>query len=170
MHFAQSCRRRIKSIPDLIWAPSASAFLLLFSGGLGFVLGQPWIFPSLGPSALLHAYHPANPTGRFYNTLVGHLCGIAAGYLAVALFHAGGSPPVLSTEELTLPRLLAALLSVFLTVFAQLLVKAFHPPAAATTLLIALGAFKLGVRELEVLVIGVLIIATVGEGVRRIRL
>jgi hypothetical protein len=156
--------------PDWLWASFVSALLLLISGGIGLLVGQPWLFPSLGPSALLHAYHPSNPAARLYNTVLGHVLGIAAGYLSVFVFHASAVPAVLSTEELTPQRLGASVFAMFLTVASQIPLKAFHPPAAATALLITLGAFKLGLKELEVLVIGVMVVAFVGEFFRRIRL
>lgn len=157
-------------VPDWLWAAPVSALLLLISGGIGLLLGQPWLFPSLGPSALLHAYHPSNPAARLYNTIMGHFLGIAAGYVSVFIFHASAVPAVLSTEQLTYQRLAASVLAMFLTVAGQIPLKAFHPPAAATTLLIALGAFKPGLKELQVLVIGVMIVAFIGEFFRRLRM
>ena len=109
-------RVRLKSIPDWIWAPTVSALLLLVSGGLGILCGQPWIFPSLGPSALLHAYHPSNPAAKFYNTTVGHFLGIAAGYVSVWLWHASQVPAVLSTEDLSVQRMMAAVCAIFITI------------------------------------------------------
>ena len=149
-----------------IYASFAAAVLLFISGGLGILFGQPWLFPSLGPSALLHAYFPENRTGRFYNTAVGQGIGVAAGYLAVALVGAASSPAVISTELLTWPRVWATIIAVFLTAFFQIAVKAYHPPAAATALLISLGAFQWGKREIEILAIGILVIATAGVVVR----
>ena len=45
-----------------------------------------------------------------------------------------------------------------------------HPPAAATALLVALGGFKPTVRDTLTVIIGVLIVAKIGEVVRRVRL
>src|SRR6185437_6365414 len=119
---------RMNSVPDWIWAPFVSAFLLMVSGGLGLLFGQPWLFPSLGPSALLHAYHPQNPAARLYNTIAGHTLGIVAGYVAVFAFRAHSVPAVMSTEDLTFQRLGASVLSIYLTILGQILVRAFHPP------------------------------------------
>jgi CBS-domain-containing membrane protein len=50
-----------------------------------------------------------------------------------------------------------------------LLLRALHPPAGATTLLVALGALQTKTDALNV-IIGVLIIAAAGEMLRLIRL
>jgi hypothetical protein len=56
-----------------------------------------------------------------------------------------------------------------LTLLICLLLKASHPPAAATTLLVALGAIKTRQDAFNV-VAGVLLIAVFGETARRLRL
>ncbi len=55
-----------------------------------------------------------------------------------------------------------------LTLLLTLLLKASHPPAAATTLLTALGSIKT-VQDAINLTIGVLLVAAVGEVLRRMR-
>ncbi|MBI3803108.1 MAG: HPP family protein [Nitrospirae bacterium] len=64
----------------------------------------------------------------------------------------------------------AAVLATGLMLLGVLLLRASHPPAAATTLLVALGGFKVSLHTLTVVVSGVLIVALVGEGLRRLRL
>ncbi len=48
--------------------------------------------------------------------------------------------------------------------------RASHPPASATTLLIALGGFQPTVHDLLTIVIVVCIVALIGEFLRRVRL
>jgi CBS-domain-containing membrane protein len=64
----------------------------------------------------------------------------------------------------------AAVLAVALNMLGGLLLRASHPPAAATTLLVALGGFKTTVHDAVTVIVGVLIVAIVGEVLRRIRL
>jgi hypothetical protein len=45
--------------------------------------------------------------------------------------------------------------------------RATHPPAASTTLLVALGSFRSTIHDGALIAIGVLIIATSGKAVRR---
>jgi hypothetical protein len=159
----------IASIPDSIWGPVTAALLLLVVGVLGVLVGRPWLGPSIGPSAVLIAMLPAHPTARGWNTLVGHLGGLLVGFAAVVLVGAVNEPVVLVTGILTWPRVAAAVIAVGLTVALGILTRSSHPPAAATTLLVALGSVATLERSLALLV-GVAIVAVLGEGLRRLRL
>ena len=159
----------ISKIPELVWAPTVAGLLMLIVGAFGLAVHQPLIFPSLGPTAFLQAELPQLPSSRLYNTIVGHLLGMGAGLLAVALLGASTAPSVLATGELTPIRLWAAVLAIFLTLLAGLVLKASHPPAAATTLLFALGGFQPTRHETIVVTMGVLIVAVVGEVLRQLR-
>lgn len=159
----------LASIPDWVWAPAASAVMLLVVGALGLAVGKPWLGPSLGPSAVLIAMMPSHPTARGWNTLMGHLGGLIMGFVAVLVVGAVNEPVVLQTGILTAPRVAAAVLAVALTVLAGTLLRASHPPAAATTLLVALGSVST-LDQAGALVAGVAIIALFGELIRRIRL
>jgi CBS-domain-containing membrane protein len=64
----------------------------------------------------------------------------------------------------------AAVLAVMLAMALELIMRASHPPAAATTLLVALGSCRPTVRDTVALVVGVLLLAAVGEALRRLRL
>lgn len=166
----QKSENWVGKIPDLIWAPIASGVLILLVGLLGLAAHQPWLFPSLGPTAFLQAELPKLPSSKFYNIVVGHLLGLGSGLLAVALFGANQAPSVLTTGALTTPRVWAAVLAVILNLFLVLLLKASHPPAAATTLLVALGGFKPTLHDVITVIMGVLIVATAGEILRQVRL
>jgi HPP family len=157
-------------IPDWVWAPLVSGGLMLLVGGLGLVAHQPWLFPSLGPTAFLQADQPDAPFAKFYHTVVGHGIGLCTGLGAVFLFHANSAPGVLGTGEITSVRVGAAVLAVTLNMFFGILLNASHPPAAATTLLVALGGFKPVIHDILTITIGVVIVAVVGEWLRRWRL
>jgi hypothetical protein len=129
--------------------------------------GQPWLFPSLGPTAYLLAKYPELPSSRIYNCLVGHLVGLASGFAAVAIFNAWQVPTV-PLHDVTAARVWAAALAIALTVLINSLLRSGHPPAAATTLLVALGTFKTA-RDAALVIIGVLILVIVGEGIKRLK-
>jgi hypothetical protein len=143
--------------------------LLLAVGLIGLAAGQPWLFPSLGPTAFLQAEKPGEPSARFYNTVVGHLVGLGAGLAAVWLLGASTAPGVLAAQELAPARVWAAVLSAVLTMIGLSLLRASHPPAAATMLLVALGGFEPTWKSAGTIVAGVLILAILGEGVRFLR-
>ncbi|HEY8439095.1 MAG TPA: HPP family protein [Candidatus Limnocylindrales bacterium] len=159
----------IASVPDLLWGPIAAALLILLVGLLGVVLGKPWLLPSLGPSAVLVAISPAHPHARAWNTLIGHLVGIGAGFAGIVLAGAANAPSPLIEGELPLSRVIAATIAIALTLAVSALVRATHPPAAATTLLVALGAVATADKALN-LFAGVVVIAVAGELLRRVRL
>ena len=145
------------------------AILLLIVGVLGLVAGSPWLVPSLGPTAVLLALTPVHPTARPWNTFVGHLGGLLAGFVAVAIVGAAGAPTVLGDHVLVPVRVGAAVIAIALTMIAGSLARASHPPAAATTLLVALGGIATLDQSLA-LMAGVATITVVGEGFRRLRI
>ncbi len=156
-------------IPDSIWAPVMGGFLILIAGVIGLVAGQPWLFPSLGPTAYLQVENPGLPSARFYNTIVGHYVGIAAGLIGIAIFNLWTTPSVLISHELLPGWVGAATIAIFLTIIINMFLRSSHPPAAATTLLVSLGAFRTP-SQISALVAGVLIVAVVGDVLRRIRI
>lgn len=161
--------RGVRTVPQMLWAPLAAGALLLLVGVLGLAAGQPLLFPSLGPTAFLQVETPDQPGARFRNVVVGHGVGIAAGLAAVLVLHAASAPGLFAAHELVPVRMWASIIAIMLTLLGGLLLHASHPPAAATTLLISLGGFRPTVHDVVVIVVGVLVIAVAGEGLRRLR-
>jgi hypothetical protein len=159
----------ISSIPDTLWVPLVSAALILLVGLMGVATGRPFLGPSLGPTIILVTMSPAHPTARGWNIIAGHLIGLAAGLAAVALLGAHNAPNPIETGQLEPVRVAAATLAILLTSLGGMIARASHPPAAATTLLVALGAIAKPEQVLATIV-GVLIVAVAGEAVRRYRL
>jgi CBS domain-containing membrane protein len=106
--------------------------------GLALVTGSPFIFPSLGPTAFLFFYTPTAPTASPRNTLYGHGIGVLAGYFSLVVTGLTTAGPALAVG-VTGPRVAAAALSLGLTAGLMVLLRAPHPPAGATTLIISLG-------------------------------
>jgi hypothetical protein len=136
-------------------------------GALAFASGQPWLFPSLGPTVFLQAVHPGEPASRPWNTLVGHALGVAAGFGALLLFGALDAPSAFDAAGLSPQRAGATAAAVGATIFFQLLSNARHPPAAATTMLITLGAIRPGWPAAGSIMIGVTLVAALGLGAKR---
>ncbi len=59
--------RRLAGMPESIWTPLACGGLVLLAGLLSYLLRQPWLFPSLGPTAFIQAHRPRSSVGRFDN-------------------------------------------------------------------------------------------------------
>lgn len=116
----------------------AGAYIALL-GLVAWGAGRPFIFPSLGPTALALTLSPKENSAR--TVLGGHLCGAVSGLLA---YHALASGLVitdmhtpLSMDSLWLAA--SGALSVMLTTAGMLLTRTVHSPACATTLIISLG-------------------------------
>jgi len=159
---------RLASIPDPVWSPLASALLVAVVGGLSLLVGRPWLLPSLGPSAVLVGEMPAHPVTRPWNTIVGHMGGLIAGFTGVYLAGAANAPTVLGDHVLVAPRVIASVIAIALTALLGALLWASHPPAAATTLIVALGSIRTLEDSLN-LMAGVLVVALVGELLRDVR-
>ncbi len=113
-------------------------FTIAILAGLAMITRAPFVFPSLGPTAFLFFFSPTAPAASPRNTIYGHAIGIACGYGALCLTGLTHAPPALATG-VDLHRVLAAALSLAFTGFLMVLLKAAHPPAGATTLIVSLG-------------------------------
>jgi CBS-domain-containing membrane protein len=127
---------------------------------IAYVTDEPFIFPSLGPTAFLLFYTPLLPAACPRNTLGGHAIGAAAGYLALVVFGLTDAAPALATS-VTGARIGAAALSLGLTSGAMVLARVPHPPAGATTLIVSLGIFR-EPHQLAVLMIAVALLVVQG--------
>jgi CBS-domain-containing membrane protein len=162
-------RSTIRSLPDGVWTPLAVAVISLVLGLVGLAAGRPFLFPSVGPTAVLQAHKPDDPSSRPYNILVGHLVGLGSAFVMVTLLGIGQQKSVFEMGHLTTERVAAAVLAMALAAAVEFLLRAPHPPAAATTLLAALGAFKPTIKDTMVVVGGILLVIAVGEVLRRLR-
>lgn len=105
---------------------------------VAMLTGTPFVFPSLGPTAFLFFFTPHSPTASPRHTLLGHAIGIACGYGALVVCGLQHAPPAI-TVGVDGARVLAAALSLAATGALMILLKAAHPPAGATTLIVSLG-------------------------------
>jgi CBS-domain-containing membrane protein len=156
---------------------SSTAVLGIFAGVNGliaigvmafvaFVTGEPFVFPSLGPTAFLLFYTPLAATASPRNTMGGHLIGALAGYLALVVFGLTDDPPALATS-VTGARVGAAALSLALTSAGMVWARVPHPPAGATTLIVSLGILR-EPDQLAVLMVAVALLVVQGWVINRL--
>ncbi len=107
-------------------------------GGIAMWSKNPFVFPSLGPTAFLFFFSPKLPASSPRNTLMGHALGISAGWFSLVIFGLLDDPNIL-VSGVVWQRVLAAGLSLGLTCALMALFKCPHPPAGATTLIVSLG-------------------------------
>jgi len=99
---------------------------------------NPFIFPSLGPTAFLFFYTPLAPSASPRHTIVGQAIAVICGYFSLVVTGLTTAGPAIAIG-VTWPRVIAAALSLGLTDGLMVLARSPHPPAAATTLIISLG-------------------------------
>lgn len=142
---------------------------LLAIGAMAFVAfatGEPFVFPSLGPTAFLLFYTPLAPASSPRNTLGGHAIGAAAGYLSLVVFGLTDAAPALATS-VTGERVGAAALSLGLTSGVMVWTRLPHPPAGATTLIVSLGILR-EPEQLAVLMVAVALLVLQGLAINRL--
>ncbi|HEX5365675.1 MAG TPA: HPP family protein [Acidimicrobiales bacterium] len=133
---------------------------------VALVTRQPFVFPSLGPTAFLLFYTPLVPAASPRNALGGHAIGAAAGYLALLAFGLTDAAPALATG-VTGARVGAAALSLGLTSGAMVWARVPHPPAGATTLIVSLGILRQP-EQLVVLMVAVALLVVQGWAINRL--
>jgi len=139
-------RMRLERLLDYLPERWVYGLFMLVSGfvtigilaGLALLTGTPFIFPSLGPTAFLFFVSPTAPVSSPRNALCGTLIGVLCGYGALCVTGLQDYPPVILTG-MDPARVLAAALSLSFTGALMVLFNVVHPPAGATTLIIALG-------------------------------
>lgn len=129
--------------------------------GVAMVSHTPFVFPSLGPTAILLFYTPLSPTASPRHTLYGHAIGILCGYGSLLLMGLHHAPSAIGTS-VDERRIMAAALSLALTASLMILLKAAHPPAGATTLIVSLGVVT---RPFYLLIIEIAVALLVGQAI-----
>lgn len=125
-----------------------------------YAVGQPLVFPSLGPTALLIFDTPVAPFASPRNTVIGHTVAVGVGLLALLVTGLLDDPSAFE-QGIVLARVVAAALSVAVTGAVLGLLDARHPPSGATTLLVSLGVLSRP-PQLAAVAVGVLLVVGVG--------
>jgi CBS-domain-containing membrane protein len=125
----------------LIWSAFTfvNSFLTIaILAGLAMIVRAPFVFPSLGPTAFLFFFVPRSPAATPRHAVYGHAIGLVCGYGSLWLFGLQHAPSAMTTA-VDVQRVWAAALSLALTGALMIALKAVHPPAGATTLIVSLG-------------------------------
>jgi len=120
--------------------------LITGSAALGIISLAAWLtklpllFPPLGPSAFILFYTPMSEQASPRSVFVSHAMGVSAGFAALWIMNwifpdAG----LLTTTSLGVPRILTTALAMALVSVGMIGMRCPHPPAAATTLIVATG-------------------------------
>jgi CBS-domain-containing membrane protein len=140
-------------------------FHLIVLGVLSFITGQPFLFPSLGPSIFLLGTLPDDEMNYPQRIIGGQYIGAVAGFVSFHLIVGSIEPgvsPALSLEVLR--QVFSSFSAGLLTTFGMYLGNVQHPPAYATTLIISLG-FLSSLRGVVVFMIAVLVTVGIHEAI-----
>ncbi|EMA38659.1 HPP family protein [Halococcus hamelinensis] len=147
---------------DRIATSLHTGLLIAILGMLTWASGLPTLFPSLGPSAFVLAMFPESEASNPKRVIGSHVLGVVAGFLAYHLFAPGivvtGPIPPFSLVGLRLA--VSSVVAIVLTVTGMLHFGIRHPPACATTLIVALGLLPT-VSDGVVIVVAVVVIVAV---------
>jgi hypothetical protein len=148
-----------------------AGFLFTVLGLTAWATGQPFVFPSLGPSAFMLAFERRADRRRGYRIVASHGIGGVAGLAAYVVLASGivitEPTTAFSSEGLRLA--VSATVSVVATSWGMIAVDAVHAPACATTLIVSLGLLSTPAQVgiMMVSVVGLVVIHTgvlVGDG------
>jgi CBS-domain-containing membrane protein len=145
---------------NAVYTFTGSLIAIALSATWAWAVKQPLVFPSLGATAFLIFETPMAEIGSPRNTIIGHTVGVLAGALSLAIFGLLSAPSVYVTG-VSVPRIGAIALAVALTGGALRVLRSAHPPAGATTIIVASGLLATA-RGMVDVVIGVVLLTVAG--------
>ena len=140
--------RRWGNRGNAVYTTIGSLLTIGLSGLLAWALSEPLVFPSLGATAFLFFETPMAEVASPRNTIIGHGVGAAIAYGWLLVFGLVDAPSALESG-FTLERAAAVALSVGCTGGVLRLLRAAHPPAGATTVIVSAGLLTTGAQLLS---------------------
>jgi CBS-domain-containing membrane protein len=139
---------------------------IALSGALAWAVDEPLVFPSLGATAFLFFETPMAEVASPRNTLVGHYVGAAVATVWLFAFGLQDNASAL-VEGFSVERAAAVALSVACTGGILRLLRAAHPPAGATTVIVSAGLLHTA-HQLAALAAGVALLTLTAHVMNRV--
>jgi len=152
--------RRWRNNGNAVYTGVGSLLAIGLSGLWAWIVKEPLLFPSLGATAFLIFETPMAEVGSPRNTIIGHLVGVAAGVASAAMFGLLNAPSSY-VSGVTPARIAAVALAVALTGGILRVLRSAHPPAGATTIIVASGLL-IHLGQLADVVVGVVLLTAAG--------
>ncbi|MEU6410069.1 HPP family protein [Microbispora sp. NPDC046933] len=131
---------RRKAARQAVGTAVQAALCIAVPAVIACLTGQPFVFPSLGPTIFLALTAASAPTASPRNTVLGHLVSATAGYTALTVTGLTRAGANLSHPDGR--RVAAVAVALLLASAGMLLGDVWHPPGGATTLIVALGLLR----------------------------
>jgi CBS domain-containing membrane protein len=142
---------------NAVYTGLGSLVTIALSGLIAWALQEPLVFPSLGATAFLFFETPMAEVASIRNTIIGHTVGAAVAFFWLNVFGFVGDPSGIVTG-FDAARVACVALSLGFTGFFLRLLRAAHPPAGATTVIVSIGLLTTW-DEVLVLIGGVALLA-----------
>ena len=123
---------------NAIYTFTGSLIAVAISGVAAWAFDEPLLFPSLGATAFLFFETPMAEVASPRNAMIGHTVAVLAALLAIAMFGLVDAPSAYDAGVVP-ERIGAVALAVALTGGLLRLLRAAHPPAGATTIIVSSG-------------------------------
>jgi CBS domain-containing membrane protein len=133
-----------------------SLLTIALSGAVAWWLNEPFLFPSLGATAFLMFETPMAEVSSTRNAVIGHIVGAAVAFFWLWVFGLIDMPSAIQAG-FDGERVAAIALSLAFTGGILRLLRAAHPPAGATTVIVALGLLDNG-HQMVILALGVALV------------
>ena len=150
---------------NALYTALGSLLTIALSGVLAWALDEPLVFPSLGATAFLFFETPMAEVASIRNTLIGHTVATVVAFFWLSVFGLVGDPSAIATT-FTVDRVACIALSLACTGGFLRLLRAAHPPAGATTVIVSIGLLTT-VSELAILLAGVLLLSAAAWSLNR---
>jgi CBS domain-containing membrane protein len=151
---------------NAIYTFTGGLLTIAISGALAWLVEEPLVFPSLGATAFLFFETPMAEVASPRNTIIGHYVGAAVAYAWLVVFSLTDAPSALEAG-FSIERAAAVALSVGFTGGILRLLRAAHPPAGATTVIVSAGLLTSG-SELLALAAGVALLTVSANALNRV--
>lgn len=118
--------------------PISAAVVILTISLFAWLTDLPLVFPALGPSTFILFTTPLSPAGAPRSVVLGHLSCLCCGAFAYHTVTLLTGQPV-SIDHVGAPLVLSAVLALALATWSLVKLNCPHPPACASSLVVALG-------------------------------
>jgi len=146
------------------------ASVLAVIGAISVWVQQPLMAPSLASAVLVQVMSPTEPSARPWNTAVGQLVGVAAGFIGLYASFSVAVPHFMIGHPLVWARVLAVAIAMVLTVLGERVLNATSPAGGATAIVLAIGAETPGWAGFGRMIVAIALVTALGELSRRIML